>query len=79
MFQIVIEGVRGSDYQGDIAIDDFEWSPAACGIVPLEADPNYVKPTTMMPTTGPVTLPPGGCHLDYLFLYMYIFVCTKVC
>ena len=35
-FQIVIEGVRGSSYFGDIAIDDVKLAVGAC----KQADPN---------------------------------------
>lgn len=30
-FQITIEGVRGTNYQGDIAIDDIAFVSASCG------------------------------------------------
>ena len=52
--QIIAEGVRGSSYTGDIAIDDFKvLNGVSCSIIPTSADPN--APTTSAPVT---TVPP---------------------
>ncbi|CAH3165361.1 unnamed protein product, partial [Porites evermanni] len=51
---IIAEGVRGSSYTGDIAIDDFKvLNGVSCSIIPTNADPN--SPTTSAPVT---TVPP---------------------
>lgn len=57
-YKVIIEGVRGNGYTGDIAIDDFLFVPGSCSILPNSADPsNKPKststPTTMAPTTTP--------------------------
>lgn len=57
--QIIAEGVRGSSFRGDIAIDDFKiFSGVSCQITPLSASPN--APTTSAPltTAGATTTPP---------------------
>lgn len=57
--QIIAEGVRGSSYTGDIAIDDFKvLNGVSCSIIPTSADPN--APTTSAPvTTVPLTTTPA--------------------
>ncbi|KAJ7394105.1 Serine protease 56 [Desmophyllum pertusum] len=49
-YDLKIEGVRGSSYTGDIAIDDLSVADGPCGGVP---------PTTLPPTAPPPTVPPG--------------------
>ena len=56
--QIIAEGIRGTSYTGDIAIDDFKFiSGVSCQITPASANPNAqtTKPSTTLPvTTTPV-------------------------
>ena len=39
--QIIVEGVRGTSYTGDIAVDDFKFRNGRCSIVPAAANPGY--------------------------------------
>lgn len=55
--QIIAEGVRGTSYTGDIAIDDFKFlSGISCQLTPPSADPN--APTTAPSTTAAVVTTP---------------------
>ena len=36
---MVFEGIRGSNYQGDIAIDDISYVDGDCGTVPATPSP----------------------------------------
>ena len=58
LLKLIIEGVRGSGYTGDIAIDDFEFKSAACSTVPPNAQPGAA--TTSPPTTPVVSTTPVG-------------------
>ncbi|GFN85246.1 MAM and LDL-receptor class a domain-containing protein 1-like [Plakobranchus ocellatus] len=61
-FFIFIEGVRGSDYHGDIAVDDVGYHNTLCAAFPASAGVNY---STIAPVTA--TPPPTGsiaCHFD---------------
>jgi len=49
-YQVVFEGVRGSDYQGDIAIDDISFTPGCKPDSTATIIPGVVTPT-----------PPSGC------------------
>jgi hypothetical protein len=44
-FKIVIEGVVGSSFDGDIALDDFVFEISPCNIQPAMALPTTTKPT----------------------------------
>ena len=56
-FWIIFEGIRGTGYRGDIAIDDILITSGDCTTFPANADPNPV--TTSVPTaTTQFTLPP---------------------
>lgn len=55
--QIVIEGLKGLGYEGDMAIDDISFTPS-CIVIPGATVPP-VAPTTHAPVTKP-----GGCHGD---------------
>jgi hypothetical protein len=52
-FQFVFEGVVGSSYTGDIALDDIQIVNQACSVLPLGANPN----PTSSPTIPTVTTP----------------------
>ena len=38
-FQIIIEGIRGSGSNGDIAVDDFDFIKEKCTTLPIAASP----------------------------------------
>ena len=57
--QIIIEGIRGNGYYGDIAVDDVSFRDGSCSSVPANADPSSV-PTTVLPTTTPTPTPSIG-------------------
>lgn len=48
-FQILIEGVRGASYTGDIAIDDLEINQESCTVNPPSA---AVETKPPQPITG---------------------------
>eukprot|EP00794_Sanderia_malayensis_P017044 gene17044-18759_t len=58
-YTITVEGVRGTSYTGDIAIDDFVFRDGACTVVPAKASPNSVV-TTVPPTRSPTPTPTSG-------------------
>eukprot|EP00795_Rhopilema_esculentum_P012712 gene12712-3431_t len=58
-YSVILEGVRGNGYTGDIAIDDFSFRDGACSVVPAAADPSSVI-TTVPPTTTPTVTPSTG-------------------
>ncbi|XP_019632083.1 PREDICTED: MAM and LDL-receptor class A domain-containing protein 2-like [Branchiostoma belcheri] len=65
-FQIYVEGVRGSDYRSDAAIDDFDYTSTACTLMPAGATP--ATPTGTVPTTPAFTGPtptPGPFDCDF--------------
>lgn len=42
-YQIIVEGIRGKSYEGDIALDDIGvLNDEACALTPIDADPVYV-------------------------------------
>jgi hypothetical protein len=47
-FQVVIEGIHGLDYQGDIGLDDISFTPQCV------QDPTGVLPSIIPPTTPPI-------------------------
>ncbi|VDI15147.1 Hypothetical predicted protein, partial [Mytilus galloprovincialis] len=56
--KMTIEGVCGSDFSSDIAIDDLSLIPGTCGN-PVTAAPTTASPTTASPTTtAPTTAAP---------------------
>lgn len=48
-YQLVFEAVRGTNVQGDIALDDIVYTLGKCPVYPKEADPAFT--TTLPPTT----------------------------
>lgn len=50
-----MEGVRGSSYLGDIAIDDFKFRKGSCDIVPVSANP-LISTTPPATTVSPTTI-----------------------
>lgn len=55
-----ITGVRGSGYQGDIALDDVSVTKGRCAIAPIFADyqAQLLTTTTSQPTTRFITAAP---------------------
>lgn len=60
-YRILIEGIVGQGFAGDIAIDDLDFIEKSCEIVPSGAEP-YLQPTTVTykPTTP--TRPPRSVY-----------------
>ena len=54
---MIVEGVRGTNYQGDIAIDDIIFSSSKCGVLPSNALPS-LSTTVTTPLTAPTTSAP---------------------
>ncbi|XP_046860028.1 uncharacterized protein LOC124453273 isoform X2 [Xenia sp. Carnegie-2017] len=49
--RIIVEGVRGSRFRGDIALDDFVFLSGSCDIHPTYAEPRFMDTTaTISPT-----------------------------
>lgn len=68
MCQVIFEAIRGSGYQGDIAIDDVTFTVGACVVLPHNAVPTL--PPTTGATTGLPTSPPPGpfdCNFEVDF------------
>ncbi|EDO47787.1 predicted protein [Nematostella vectensis] len=66
-YQVVLEGIRGNGYSGDIAIDDITYTVGSCKVMPLSATPGS---TTTPPTPTPTTPTSGGvfdCNFDVSF------------
>ena len=42
IFQVIVEGVRGPDWQGDIAVDDFKFKEETCHALDGSASSKYV-------------------------------------
>ncbi|XP_078334103.1 MAM and LDL-receptor class A domain-containing protein 1-like [Crassostrea virginica] len=68
-YQVVIEGLRGSSFAGDIAIDDVSFSSSKCGISPSSASPSTsggsnvtTTPLTTVASTQPVQ---GQLNCDF--------------
>ncbi|XP_033751988.1 MAM and LDL-receptor class A domain-containing protein 1-like [Pecten maximus] len=55
-YTIVFEGIRGTSYQGDIAIDDILFTPTSCGYLPATANPANAS-TTPAPSASPTPTP----------------------
>lgn len=54
LFQIVFEGVVGTGYQGDIALDDLSFTSGRCTLSPSQATP---AGATTLPPTSSVSTP----------------------
>ncbi|KAL5006371.1 hypothetical protein ScPMuIL_015177 [Solemya velum] len=65
-YSIVIEGRRGTNMMGDIALDDLSFTNGNCAVEPSYADPQ--KQTTVSSTSASLTTSspstPGGCLYD---------------
>ena len=61
-FQIVFEGVVGTSYTGDIAIDDIVFTNTRCSHIPANAAPPTVPPTTTVPSDSNCTFENGICN-----------------
>lgn len=44
--QLLIDGIRGNGYQGDIAIDDLSVTQVGCALTPSQAVPTTAVPST---------------------------------
>ena len=62
LFQIVFEGVVGSSYAGDVAIDDISFTNFRCTHIPSNAAPPTVAPTTTVPSDSNCTFETGLCN-----------------
>ncbi len=60
--QIVFEGVVGSSYTGDIAIDDITLTNFRCSHIPTVAAPPTLAPTTTVPSDSNCTFEKGICN-----------------
>ncbi|XP_035827615.1 MAM and LDL-receptor class A domain-containing protein 1 [Aplysia californica] len=56
-YRIVIEGVAGSSFQGDIGIDDLKYVPGGSPCVLTPSTAAYAAPTTTAPVTVPANIP----------------------
>ncbi|KAK0068562.1 MAM and LDL-receptor class A domain-containing protein 2, partial [Biomphalaria pfeifferi] len=65
-FFIYIEGVRGSDYNGDIAMDDVSYQTTPCGYIPINAKPGNVTALVPGSAATPI-LGPADCNFDLDF------------
>lgn len=54
-FQILIDGIRGNGYRGDIAIDDLTFTQTKCQIKPSQAVPTTAAPSTTASVSFGVT------------------------
>ncbi|XP_035658189.1 MAM and LDL-receptor class A domain-containing protein 1-like [Branchiostoma floridae] len=67
--RVIIEGVRGNGFRGDISIDDLDFLTESCGIQPPDAVPQVTTPTVPTMTTSPtITGPtpgPGTFDCDF--------------
>ncbi|XP_071956926.1 MAM and LDL-receptor class A domain-containing protein 2-like [Antedon mediterranea] len=66
-FQVVFEAIRGSDYTGDIAIDDIQFTAyTSCAVNPADSVPPTTSPPTVQTTVSPPTQsPPGNYDCDF--------------
>lgn len=59
-FQVIFEGVRGQGHQGDIAIDDVQFTVGWCVVLPPGARPLNPWTTPAVTTSPPITAPTSG-------------------
>ncbi|KAL8608892.1 hypothetical protein ACOMHN_065230 [Nucella lapillus] len=57
-FNVVFEGVIGSSYRGDIAVDDITYTTGVCAFTPPQALPPSLRTTSPAHTSPSVTTPP---------------------
>ena len=69
--KIIIEGVVGNSYLGDIAVDDFSFRTGNCAVVPADADPTVTQSSTGKPTTTTVIKPTSGTLIKLKLLWCY--------
>ncbi|XP_046856415.1 uncharacterized protein LOC124449513 [Xenia sp. Carnegie-2017] len=55
--RIIVEGVRGSSYTGDIALDDFVFLNGSCDIHPTYAEPRLINTTATIYPTPTISYP----------------------
>lgn len=62
LFQLTIEAYLGSDFMGDVAVDDIVVASGGCAVYPAEAarGVNYVPPSIHTQTEVPPTTPSPG-------------------
>ena len=59
LFQVIFEGVVGSGYRGDIALDDLSFTTGQCALSPSKAlPPGATTPTPTMTTATTSGVPP---------------------
>ena len=64
--KVIFEGVRGQGYQGDIAIDDVQFTVGSCPVLPSGAKPSNPWTTPAVSTVPTTTVPtPGNWGVIY--------------
>lgn len=58
--KVIFEGVRGQGYQGDIAIDDVQFTVGSCPVLPSGAKPSNPWTTPAVSTVPTTTVPTPG-------------------
>ena len=58
----MFEGIVGSSYSGDIAIDDISYTNSRCSHIPASSAPPTVAPTTTVPSDSNCTFETGLCN-----------------
>ena len=82
LWQLVFEGVVGSGYLGDIALDDITYKSGSCRFTPSNAVPPSLQTTTSAsmvssPTTNPVTA--TSCKSKHLCVVVFLSSVINIC
>ncbi|XP_033751987.1 MAM and LDL-receptor class A domain-containing protein 1-like [Pecten maximus] len=64
-FTVIIEGIRGSNYQGDIAIDDVSFTTSSCTLMPSYANPAAQTTASTMSTPASTSASPTPAATQY--------------
>ncbi|CAH1786797.1 unnamed protein product, partial [Owenia fusiformis] len=65
--EIIIEGIRGSGFKGDISIDDITFTSGRCPTSPLDALPENATDIPVVTTqlmTTPMSVSPYDCNFE---------------